>query len=50
LELRFHAQQVKVTLDGVVLAAVDDATHAHGMFALGTEWDHIQFDNLQVTP
>jgi len=20
------------------------------MFALGTEWDHIQFDNLNVTP
>jgi hypothetical protein len=48
LELRFHGQQVNATLDGVVLAAVGDASHAHGMFAIGTEWDHIQFDNLQV--
>lgn len=48
LELRFHGQQIKATLDGAALTAVDDATHVRGMFAIGTEWDHIQFDNLQV--
>ena len=50
LELRFHGGQIQATLDGVVLASVEDETHAHGMFAIGTEWDRIEFDNLRVTP
>ena len=50
LELRFHGRQIQASLDGATLAAVEDSSHAHGMFAIGTEWDHIQFDNLQVTP
>lgn len=29
---------------------VEDVAHPHGMFAIGTEWDHIEFDNLRVTP
>jgi hypothetical protein len=49
LELRFHGEQIKAMLDGAAPATIEDATHAHGMFALGTEWDHIQFDNLHVT-
>jgi len=24
--------------------------HGHGMFALGTDWNRIEFDNLRVTP
>ena len=50
LELRFHGRQIQATLDGAVLASVEDDTHPRGMFAVGTEWDRIQFDNLQVTP
>lgn len=50
LELRFHGKQIVASLDGRLLATVEDSAHAHGMFALGTEWDRIQFDNLRVTP
>jgi O-glycosyl hydrolase len=50
LALRFQGNSIVAVLDGVQLAAVKDSTHTHGMFALGTEWDHVQFDNLEVTP
>lgn len=50
LELRFHRTEIEALLDGAPLAKVEDTTHTHGMFALGSEWDRIQFDNLQVTP
>ncbi|MFZ0747441.1 MAG: hypothetical protein WAM85_23765 [Terracidiphilus sp.] len=49
LELRFHGTQIVASLDGMQLASVEKSAHTHGMFALGTEWDHIQFDNLRVT-
>jgi O-glycosyl hydrolase len=50
LELRFHGGQIVAALDGTPLATIENSTHTHGMFALGTEWDRIQFDNLSVTP
>jgi hypothetical protein len=50
LELRFRGKQIAASLDGAPLAAIEDETHTHGMFALGTEWNLIQFDNLRVTP
>ena len=50
LEMRFHGRQIQAFLDGKALASVEDPAHAHGMFGLGTEWDHIQFDNLSVRP
>jgi len=50
LELRFHASRIDALLDGEQLGSVEDATHSHGMIALGTEWNRIQFDNLSVTP
>ena len=50
LTLRFHGKQIVALLDRTQLATVEDATHAHGMFALGSEWGHVQFDNLSVTP
>ena len=49
LALRFQGKQVEGVVDGKTLVSIDDAAHEHGMFALGTEWDHIQFDNLSVT-
>lgn len=48
LTLRFQGKRILALLDAARLAAVDDATHAHGMFALGTEWGRAQFDNLDV--
>ena len=50
LTLRFHGKRIVAMLDDAQLAAVDDALHAHGMFALGSEWGRIQFDNLRVGP
>ncbi len=50
LELRFRGAEIKASVDGTVIASVDSLAHSHGMFALGSEWDHIQFDNLKVTP
>jgi len=49
LELRFGGKHVEGTIDGKTVVSIDDAAHTHGMFALGTEWDHAQFDNLSVT-
>ncbi|MDE3149024.1 MAG: DUF1080 domain-containing protein, partial [Acidobacteriota bacterium] len=50
LELRFQGARVVALLDGTRLSSVEDTTHTHGMFALGTEWNRTQFDNLRVTP
>jgi hypothetical protein len=50
LELRFHGKRIDASLDGEPLASVESDAHAHGMFALGTGWNRIQFDNLRVTP
>ena len=50
LELRFHGDGIEARLDGATLASVHDTAHAHGMFALGSGWNRIQFDNLRVTP
>jgi O-glycosyl hydrolase len=50
LALRFKGSRITALLDGAPLASVEDATHTHGMFALGSEWDHIQFGDLSVTP
>ena len=50
LELRFNGKRIEALLNGAPLASVENTAHTHGMFALGTEWDRIQFDNLRVTP
>jgi O-glycosyl hydrolase len=50
LELRFRGKQIIALFDGVQLTSVANAIHIHGMIALGTAWDRIQFDNLRVTP
>jgi O-glycosyl hydrolase len=49
LELHFQGRQIVASLDGAQLTSVEDTSHTHGMIALGTEWDRIQFDNLRVT-
>jgi hypothetical protein len=50
IELSFAGDSIEASVDGRQIASVRDATHSHGMIALGTEWNHTQFDNLQVTP
>jgi O-glycosyl hydrolase len=48
LELSFRGKEVKALIDGKPVTSVENATHVHGMFALGTEWQHVQFDKLRV--
>jgi hypothetical protein len=48
LQLEFRGNRIVASLDGTQLAALEDSSHAHGMIALGTLWDHIQFDDLRV--
>ena len=50
IELRFRGGLIEAWLDGARLAAVHDTAHSRGMFALGTGWNRIQFDNLRVAP
>ncbi|MFP5230045.1 MAG: galactosylceramidase [Acidobacteriota bacterium] len=50
LQLSFDHARVGVTIDGRRLAQVEDSSHAHGMFAVGSDWTRVQFDNLSVTP
>jgi len=47
--LKFHGQQITVSMDGNQIAAVTDSAHDRGMFGLGTGWNRAQFDNLAVT-
>jgi Glycosyl hydrolase family 59 len=49
LELSFRGTRVTAAVDGKPLTTVENSAHSHGMFAVGTEWDHIQFDNLVVS-
>jgi hypothetical protein len=49
LKLEFRGRRIVASLDGRQIASVEDPAHARGMVALGTQWDRIQFDDLQVT-
>ena len=50
VELRFQGSRIEALVDDTSVASINDTTHTHGMFALGTEWNRIQFDNLRVAP
>ncbi len=49
MELVFRGNEISASLDGKVLASVQDATHTHGMFGIGTGWNRAQFDGVSVT-
>ena len=50
LQLTFAGGSIEATLDGRELAQVRDTGRAHGMFGIGSDWSHAQFDNLAVRP
>lgn len=50
LRLAFFGQEITASLDGQSVASVTDATHARGMFGIGSDWNRAQFDNLAITP
>jgi Glycosyl hydrolase family 59 len=49
LQLEFRGSGIAASLDGQQIAKVEDSAHARGMIALGTQWDRVQFDDLQVS-
>jgi hypothetical protein len=49
MELTFRGNRISVSLDGKMLASVHDGAHTHGMFGIGTGWNHAQFDNVSIT-
>ena len=48
IALTFFGTTLTASLDGNPLASVEATAHSHGMIGLGTEWNHVQFDNLSV--
>ncbi len=48
LQLSFRGNQISARLDGRLLAAKQDSSHAHGMMGIGTGWGTAQFDNLSI--
>lgn len=49
LRLAFHGQEIRASVDGQQVAQVEDSSHQHGMFGLGSDWKRAQFDHLAVT-
>jgi hypothetical protein len=49
LELRCEGEHIEARLNAKALAMVVDKSHAHGMIGVGSDWSHVQFDNLAVT-
>jgi hypothetical protein len=50
LELCFRGTQISALVDGISLTSIENSAHMHGLFALGSEWDRVQFDNVRVAP
>lgn len=50
LEMSFQGGAVRLMIDGAVAAKVSDSSHSHGMFAIGSNWTRVQFDNLSAEP
>lgn len=48
MQLGFRGKEVTAHLDGHLLAAKQDPSHAHGMMGIGTGWGAAQFDNLSI--
>lgn len=48
MELGFKGNQISASLGGKVLASVQDASHTHGMFGVGTGWNRAQFDDISI--
>ena len=48
--LNMRGQHISAQLDGVPLASVQDASHSHGLFGIGSSWNRVQFDNVKTIP
>ena len=50
LALKFLGRTVAASIDGAVVAAVEDNAYNTGMAGLGTGWNNAMFDNFFVRP
>jgi hypothetical protein len=48
IQLKCNGNNIEASIDAKPLAQVKDFSHSHGMFALGSNWAHVQFDNVAV--
>lgn len=48
MELAFQGNQITASLNGKVLASVQDTAHTQGMIGIGTGWNRAQFDGVSV--
>lgn len=48
MALSFHGTTVVAFLDNQQLASVEATAHSHGMVAVGSGWNRVQFDNLTI--
>ena len=49
LRLVFHGEKITAFINGEPVAEVSDTTQPEGSVALGGDWCHAQFDNLEIT-
>jgi hypothetical protein len=49
LQLVFHGEKITALINGKTVADVSDSTQPEGSIALGGDWNHAQFDNLEIT-
>ena len=48
LELNFKGNSIQASIDGAVVARVNDTSHAAGMVGIGSAWNPAEFDDLEV--
>ena len=48
--LRFAGTTIEAMIDGREVARTADSSHTNGMFALGSNWTRVEFDDLRVEP
>lgn len=48
--LAMHGSDISAFLDGNRLASIPDTSHTKGLFAVGSDWSRVQFDNLATKP
>ena len=46
--LTMRGTTISVSLDGHQLASLQDASHAQGLFGIGSDWSKVEFDNLKT--
>ena len=48
LKLSFRGSGIEASIDGTLIAHLQDTSHSHGMAGVGTGWNRAQFDNFVV--